>query len=329
MGMNELKTYAIEAYYHSRKPVIGFFAGLTAVWGIFNSLIPTETGWYCLSVLAVIGILYAILKFSILLRQIVNGKMTVPFWGKSRITLVRNDFQNNMDHLLHVLDSQELESFAFVMGIDKTGRLDISSESGVVHSVLQYLNENYKCEDKKPQDYIQKVVNAYLADSSHQDEYGQIAYGKCVEVRLLLTPINNTGNSIGIPCNLVLVANSRKKFPGEEQLKETMLDDDQSNIIVPKVFDYLFDSKKYKGAMMGAMGTNQMGQSYQVVFSQIINQFARILHNDKDNKCVLQNLYISIREVDYRRSTTLSNLVKYVRECTSFYTKQDYSESTI
>jgi len=123
---------------------------------------------------------------------------------------------------------------------------------------------------------------------------------------------------------LILIANSRKETPFDKNLEERMMDDNKSNIIVPKVFDYLLKANKYTGAMIGVMGTNGMGQSYQVVFSQIINQFARICY--KDRRCPLLHLYISIREEDYNRShMTLSHLERYVRQCADYYSTWNHT----
>jgi hypothetical protein len=70
--------------------------------------------------------------------------------------------------------------------------------------------------------------------------------------------------------------------------------------------------------MLGVMGTNGMRQAYQVIFSQIINQYARICYKDDLNP--LLHLYISIREKDYSKRMTLSQLERFVRQCARYYT---------
>jgi len=244
--------------------------------------------------------------------------MTVSLFKKREVTLLRNDFQENMHYLLHNLSQEDLDKFAFVMGIDRTGDLSISSESGVVHWVLKYLNDNYRCGQESPLEYIQKELNKYLDNHPHVEDINKLAYGTCVEVNLDLQPIGASTDMKDISCNLVLIANSRKEVPYEKNLEERMNDDDMSNIIVPMVFDYLLSTNWYSGAMIGVMGTNGMRQAYQVIFSQIINQYARICYKDDLNPLV--QLYISIREKDYSKHMTLSQLEKYVRQCASYYT---------
>lgn len=314
--MKTILSYAVEAYHHSKRPVLSLIAGLAFVWGIFNNLLSQEIAFMVLSVLAVIVLIYALIKYSLWLRHVIKGRMTVPMLGKRQTTLLRNDYQANMDLLLHNLPIQTLEKFVFIMGIDRTGDLGISSEGGVVFSVLHYLNKYYKCGQDEPMTYIQNEIDKYLACHESADELNKLSYGTCVPVKLHLQPLND--NTEIIPCNLILIANSRKESPNEKDLEERMIDDNKSNIIVPKVFDYFLKANKYTGAMIGVMGTNGMGQSYQVVFSQIINQFARICY--KDRNCPLQHLFISIREADYSRShMTLSHLEKYVRQCAQYY----------
>ena len=94
--------------------------------------------------------------------------------------------------------------------------------------------------------------------------------------------------------------------------------DNKSNIIIPKVFDYLLHTNRFSGAMIGVMGTNGMRQTYQVIFSQTINQYARICYKDKQNP--LTHLLISIRESDYSKwGMSLSQLGNYVRTCAKYY----------
>ena len=310
--------YAKEAWHHSKKSILAFTGVLVGVWGVINSLLNQEIGWQVLSVFFVVGLLYAICIFLYWFARIRKGRMSVSLFKKREVTLLRNDYQENMHYLLCNLSHEDLDKFAFVMGIDRTGNLSISSESGVVHWVLKYLNDNYRCGQELPIDYIQKELNKYIDNHPQVEETNKLAYGTCVEVNLDLLPIGGSSDMKGIPCNLVLIANSRKEVPNEKNLEERMSDDDMSNIIVPKVFDYLLSTNWYTGTMIGVMGTNGMRQAYQVIFSQTINQYARICYKDDLNPLV--RLYISIREKDYRKRMTLSQLEKYVRQCACYYT---------
>lgn len=320
--MKNFLSYAVEAYHHSKGSVLSLIAGLGFIWGIFNNLLSKEIALYTLAILSGLVLVYALIKYFSWLRHVIKGRMMVPIFGERKITLLRNDYQKNMDYLLHHLPQHDLDNFTFVMGIDRTGNLSISSKGGVVYSVLSYLNENYNCCQELPIDYIQKELNNYINTHSHADELNKLPYGACINVKLKLQPKDEMRLADEIQCNLILIANSRKEVPNEKDMEENMMDDDKSNIIVPKVFDYLQKTKKFTGAMIGVMGTNGMRQSYQVVFSQIINQYARICH--KDNLCPLNHLYISIRDKDYIHShITLSHLEKYVRHCAEYYSTRN------
>ena len=310
--------YAEEAWHHSKKSILAFTGVLVGIWGVINSLLNKDIGWQVLMVLVVVGLLHAICVFLYWYVHIKNGRMSISLFRKREVTLLRNDFQENMNYILHNLSHEDLDKFAFVMGIDRTGNLSISSESGVVHWVLKYLNDNYRCGKELPLDFIQKELNNYLDNHPQVEETNKLAYGTCVEVKLLLQPIDASTKLNDIPCNLILIANSRKEIPNEKNHEEWMSDDDKSNIIVPKVFDYLLSTNWYRGAMLGVMGTNGMRQAYQVIFSQIINQYARICYKDDLNP--LLHLYISIREKDYSKRMTLSQLERFVRQCARYYT---------
>lgn len=309
-----LYAYTLEAYHHSKKSIIVFFGGLGFVWSAINVLISQDWSVYVFAFIFGIGILYALWKFVYWFIRVIIGRMTVSLYGKHNITLIRNGYDDNMDYLLHNIQPNDLNEFAFVMGIDKTGKLSISSQGGVVKSVMDYLTKNYK---ENPIVLAQKQIDVFMEKKENVDNNGQLAYGTCVEVHLNLNPIIAKESGESIPCNLILVANSRKLFPDSDK-DNIMTDDGQSNIIVPKVFEYLYERNVYKGVLFGVLGTNGMGQTYQVVFSQIINQYARICFMKKP--FLLKNLYISIRDEDYSNSKiTLSSLEKYVRECAEYY----------
>ena len=311
-------TYFKEAYHQSKRPILTFVGGLAAIWGAFNSLLSQITGWYVFSLFALLGIVYAIWKYFSWFSRIAKGRMSVEIFKGRNVTLLRDGYPENMKKLLSELSRSELEQFAFIMGIDRSGQLKISTKGGVVFAVLRYLNHHYRCEEEnRPIDVAQRQLDNFLKDYPRVDKINKLAYGTCVEIHLNLHPLN-APDVQPIPCNLVFIANSRKKEPGNTEKAEAVSDDNQSNIIVPQVFDYLLSANKYKGAMIGVMGTNGMRQPYQVIFSQTINQFARICSKDKHNP--LSKMYISIRESDYVEwNMTLSQLGDYVRQCVRYY----------
>lgn len=307
--------YAKEAYHQSKKSIIAFIGTLVAIWGAFDSLLNKEWGWKVWTVLAVVGSAYAVYVYFKWLRRIIKGRMTNNLFKTRKVTLLRNGFPENMDIILNGLIKTDLKNFAFVMGIDRSGLLDISTKTGVVYAVLKYLDENYRCEEKLPSIVIQQQLNNEI-----QNLKEGLAYGTCVEINLNLSPYDNTAETPRtIPCNLVLIANSRKVNYMDKKFAEMVEDDNKSNIIIPKVFEYLLRTNRISGAMIGVMGTNGMRQPYPVIFSQTINQYARICYLDRQNPLV--HLYISIRESDYRGKwgMSLSQLGNYVRTCAKYY----------
>ena len=295
---------------------MAFIGALTAIWGVFNSLISQEWGWKVLTAFAVVGVVYAIVIYFKWLYRIVKGRMSNVLFKTRKVTLLRNGFPENMDILLNGLPKSDLENFAFVMGIDRSGLLDISTKGGVIYAVLKYLDENYQCGEVLPSKITQQQLNNYLTNHNIKDG---LAYGTCVEINMNLSLHESSGESTEvIPCNLILVANSRKVNYTDQKYAETVDDDNKSNIIIPKVFDYLLHTNRFSGAMIGVMGTNGMRQTYQVIFSQTINQYARICYKDKQNP--LTHLLISIRESDYSKwGMSLSQLGNYVRTCAKYY----------
>ena len=297
----------------SQTHVVGVF---TFFWAL---AIPIFDWCLVIEILLFAFLAFLLIWFTILAinsyRKIFKGSFDVAIVGDSEIIIKRNDFQLNMEYILRNWKEQELDDFVFIMGIDKRGKLGVSSGGGVVRSVFEYLNANYSCEnDKKniPQDSIQSQLDAYMKQKRRKS----LKYGDCVNIDLKLCKNDSTEEKKTLkPCHLVLVANSYcKKENGQEVLE----DGGMSSKIVPFVFDYLHDAR-YTSAMIGVMGTNGMFQRYQVIFSQIINQFARLSYS---NETHLKNLYISIRENDYEKSkVTLSQLVKYVRQCADYYAR--------
>ena len=317
-------SFVREAFIHALRFFVFIFGIFAAGWGVFNYVISDEAKKQNVLILFIIVILSLVLiVFVIRLIGVIIGRMTVRLVGKNKVTIRRDDYQNNMDWILRGRHGMQLDRFAFVMGIDRTGKLDISSTGGVIHSVLQYLNVNYRCFDDEgiiikegngPQIFIQKVLNDYMAKKK------TLAYGECVSVHLRLQSKKTVDQTSIIPCHLILIANSRKIDKNND---DNMSDDNTSSIIVPCVFNYLLKRNiNVEEMMIGVMGTNGMKQQYKVVFSQIINQFARYCYDEMDKKRP-KHLFISFREEDYSKGdNTLSQLERYVRQCSRYYPKR-------
>lgn len=310
--------YIKEAYHQSKKAILTFIGGLAAIWGVLSSLLGQIEGRYIFAALAFVGIVYAIFKYSYWFWRIKKGRMSVPVFKKRNVILLRDGYPENMEKLFHELSQDELQKFAFVMGIDRTGDLGISTKGGVVYAVFNYLDKCYQCNEQFPSVVAQRQLGDFIKRYPPVDPLNKLAYGTCVEIHLMLSPVGNSDVQ-SIPCNLIFIANSRKEDPNDKNKSEALNDDKKSNIIIPKVFDYLLSTNKFEGVMMGVMGTNGMRQTYQVIFSQTINQFARVSYKDEQNP--LSRLYISIREQDYTKwNMSLSQLGEYVRLCSKYYT---------
>ena len=114
--MKTIFSYAKEAYHHTKRPVLSLIAGLAFIWGIVNNLLSYEIAIYSLLGLTSLVLLYALVKYFSWLKHIIKGRMTVPIFGRRSTTLLRNDYQINMDMLLHNLPKDELDKFVFIMG---------------------------------------------------------------------------------------------------------------------------------------------------------------------------------------------------------------------
>ncbi len=310
--------YLRESYQNSKRKIFALFSFFLGAWGLINVILDKEV----LSLILFAGLIVLCVVSLVIIAKwyvsLIRGRMTLSLFGKRKVTLLRADFQVNMDRMLRNATSEYLSNFAFVMGIDRTGRLDISSHSGVVYWVMKYLDENYTCNEKKPSEIMQQR----LSDEMQRNKWVRkgLPYGECVNVSMLLERIED---KTAVPCNLILVANSRKRKDGKEDEIEAMEDDHMSHIIVPSVFDCIHKERRYKGVMMGVIGTNGMKQPYSVMFSQILNQFARVCYGDQT--LPLRELFISIRELDYTNwGMTLTQLAGYVRHLAGFYKSEEF-----
>jgi len=316
--------YIKEAYHQSKKPILTFIGGLAAIWGVINTLLGQIEGRYIFAVMALMGVFYAIYKYSYWFWRIKKGRMSVTLLKKRNVTLLRDGYPENMEKLLLELSHEELQNFVFVMGIDRTGNLDISTKQGVVSAVLKHLDKFYRIGEKLPSAVAQQQLDDNLPNNHPVDEVNKLKYGDCVEIHLQLSPIHDPSVQ-SIPCNLLFIANSRKEDPNDKEKGENITGDGEASIIVPKVFEYFRKTTKYKGAMIGVMGTNGMRQPYQVMFSQTINQYALLCIKDEQNPLV--RLFISIREEDYMSwHMSLSQLGEYVRFCVKYYKKEDNNQ---
>lgn len=312
-------TYIKEAFHQSWKP-ISFVGGICfGAYGYINNFVEKPAAWYILLSIIILIILYACYQILSRRKRIAQGRLSVSINDKQNVILLRDDYQKNMDKLLNELSEEQLQRFTFIMGVDRTGDLSVSTKKGVVYSVLDYLDNNYHCNQTKPRDVAQEQLTNYLDKKDKKI----LSYGECVEIHMIITPINDkSGKAINKPCNILFIANSEHPYPDDENMGECITEGGMSYTIVPEAFRHIEKAQLYNGVMIGAMGTNAANQDYRVILSQTINQFARI-YLSNGSKDSLYNLYISIREEDYydRHQMTLSQIADYVRHCAQFYTK--------
>lgn len=262
------------------------------------------------------------------LRKAISGNISIKICDKT-VTLLRNDYEINLNNLLHSMPSTEQAKTIFVIGLDQSGSLAKSTRKGILSSVLALLDSSFICNNGNlPSTEIQQQIDGKLLEKNTgaADNNAPFSMGDCIEINLVLKEISkkkiSKKSDERFLCNLLLVANSKKIFPDDEKQIEKVTDENETYLIIPQILDYL-NGSGYSYAMIGIMGSNGLSQPYQVIFSQIINQFARVCikNNDSDD---LKRLYISIREKDYLRwNVSLSQLESFVQACSKFYNKKD------
>lgn len=319
MMKNKIK-YIKEAIKLSKTQLIAAVSVFLSIWGVLNVFFNQSQLWW---VLFVCGIVLLIVTLAIIgnwYYKVVQGSLTVTILQSRKVTLIRNNFEVNAAYLFSHLPKTELEELVLVMGIDRIGLLDVCSANSVAYDLLKWLEKNYNFQGESPTKEIQRQIDDYCENTLKTKEFLRLPYGTCIEVRMKLTS-NLFPEEEPTPCNLLMIANTRKKNYENSMMKEALADDKTANNIIPDVFKYLQEVRHYKSVMVGVMGSNNVGQPYQVVFSQIINQFARVCIFEQSIQ--LNHLYISIREEDYynRWNLSLAQLESYLQECSKYYQK--------
>ena len=300
--------------------------GVASVFGVLG-LIEIDVKITRLLVIAVLlfaGVVF-IHYFRHFYKSVKKGSVELQFVTDSNsIVIKQNDYQINMDDLLNSLSEAELKKLIFVVGIDAGGIILNVLPSGTAYSVREYLDKNYKSIDgKKPSacmqesidDYIRNNLDKVLSKGSvnafiNKKEYPIIPFNTCIISGMML---KKDGKDDKIyHCNVMMVVNSKSTFIDNKLPK---IDEwPNSNDTVPTIFEKVKDSG-YEYLMMAVIGTNKLLKNYQVILSQIINQFARNCKLNGD----IKTLYISIRKTDYGKTMTLSQIYKYNHESASFY----------
>ncbi len=312
-----------------KEEIIGVFTVFFTLWEVCGVL----SGATDLRKLVFAGLLFAaalcVIIYLFGLKKAISGNISIPLCGRT-VTLLQDDYQENMVRLMEKTGEEEAKKTLYIMGIDMSGDLSISTEKGILHDVIPLLDRDFvhfmpgdASSKKTPSEEIRAQIDEYLAKKQKEQKADRtesgLAFGECVRIDLTLKRRNQPDGKTYY-CNLLMVANSKKIHEGDEKQKEKVEDLGKSYIVIPGALDYA-NGSGCSQVMIGVMGTNGMAQPYQVMFSQIINQFARIAIKDEHPED-LRQVYISIRESDYSRwKANLSQLEAYAQTCSRFYNK--------
>ncbi len=312
--------YIKEAIVHSRRELQAVGSVCVTIWAFVGALLDKRILWLLLAVMFAI---FVVVSCGIILARYISvkrGFITVEIFHNHRVTLMRNDFQVNADYLLHHLDEQKLKELVLVMGIDITADMALNTRRGIAYDMLKYLNSNYTEHGKLPQDVITEQISGFFNSKSPSGERCNLDFGECIDVELELTPKNDASGKT-IPCNLLMVVNSKKKDYNKKN-HESIDSDGKSNLIIPAVYNHIKSTNKYTSLLIGIMGSNGLAVPYLPEFSQIINQLAWTSTEAPD--VLLYDVYLSIREQDYFNhwKVSLSQLEAYLHACANYYPPQ-------
>ena len=313
--------YLKEAIRYSWQEINKALSIFLSLWVVPSMLFDKKTLW--LPVCVSLGVFFIILVGMIIgrYRDLKKGEVTRKLLHNHRVHLIRNDFQLCADDLLlRKLTQEQLDSFVMVMGIDCSGNMSINTRRGVAHHMMKYLDEHYTVHNGKPSDEVQRQIDAFCAAHPTGDEVLRLNFCTCVDIRMELEAKNGPWNPI--PCNLLMVANSRKKSYGKDMIKEGIDHDGKANLVIPAVFNHIKERNQYTSLLIPIIGSNGLRQPYLSLFSQIVNQFVWV--GVECPEVHLNDVYIAIREADYQGNwnVSLSQLESYLHECSTYYPKR-------
>ncbi len=227
-----------------------------------------------------------------------------------RFTIIKGDFQDNMALFLKDY-SEELKHTVFAIGIDRSGRVDMSSSKGILCAVLRYLSEAFS---------ISLEILQNLIDQAKQDQLGYapdqtFRYKDSV---LILIPIKNyDGRSKESHIQLLLIANSQKN--ASYQFSHDL--DDVEGIDSREIIIEIFNKCRILGdcaqnLFVGTMGTNGLSFPYEVITAEILNcyEYAQRIHTRP------YSVFYSVRKEDLMRTgLTLDEIMQYISTVTHFF----------
>ncbi len=234
--------------------------------------------------------------------------MEVSQSPRRTISIMRGDFQENMDYLIKTCPG-ELEHTVFAMGVDRSSRLDISSNAGILKWVCKRLLDDYNVTLDKLQELLDE---AKVSQLGHPDGGQEMQFKDSV---LLSVPITSDGAELTL--QLLLIANSQKNAVYYSSHNVDAVEGVDSREIIIEVFNQCKRlGDRARNLLVGAMGTNGLAFPYEVITAEIMNCFAYSVRTGS----APHNLYYSVREEDMRRhDVTVDEILSYISGSIYFF----------
>lgn len=230
---------------------------------------------------------------------------------RRKFVLIRGDFEANMDYMIHERP-EELADTVFAMGIDRSSRIDISSNRGILKWVMAYLHREYGITAKQ----LQLLINQAKMDQlGHEKPDQELEFKDAVMINLPLSKHEEQTETKIL--RLLLVANSQKKESYYESNDVDEVEGIDSREIIISVFNKLKeDDHEATNLFIGAMGTNGLAFPYEVITSEILNCY---VYAQRLN-CNPVNLYYSVRTIDMERAgLTVDEILSYISQVINFF----------
>lgn len=225
-----------------------------------------------------------------------------------KVTLIKGGYQENMAYLIDECP-EEIPRTVFAMGMDRSSRLDISSNKGILKWVCIFLKEEYGI----TLDDLQELINeAKQTQLGHKTPNEWMQYKDCILIKVPIRPAHQAP----IELNFLLVANSCKNPEYEKTHDPDAVEGIDSREIIIAVFNKFRDlDDNLHNLLIGAMGTNGLSFPYEVAISEILNCYImchRLLIDP-------QNLYLSIRNEDMARADlTVEDILNFTTMVVNF-----------
>ena len=230
---------------------------------------------------------------------------------KRAMTIVKGDFQENMSYMMNER-TKELEKTVFVMGIDCSSRLEISSTKGIVKHVCDFLYAEYGISLEELQRLVDIAKQEQLGHETSREEFD---YKDTVLIEVPVTIAADPDAQHFL--KLMFVANSRKNNMYQITKDVDDVEGIDSREIILSVFKRCQElGEQADNLFIGAMGTNGLSFPYEVITSEIINCFVYA------QRCNIRplNLFYSVRQEDMQRAgISTDDIMAYITMVVRFF----------